>query len=521
MTTGSAVTVGEVGAAERAATIAGTTSGSMTTRSELVTAATVGTAHRSIDLAALPGMLRPEPLPADPAAGLLDAAALSVLARRTIPQSPPAAAGPPAEPAPEVVEVVPPVIVQVLSRVLSQPAILLETLTLIREAGLRLPPELLPGLLDDTRAEVVSATRPVAGEIGRFLMTKNPRWAAPVEPDPTDRTIWDEGTTAERAAWLRALREVDPDTARSALAQDFSRETASNRADLLAVLADRLSPADQEFLLAAVGDRSRLVVTVALTLLIRLPDSPLRQDLRRLAARRLQVARRLLRTTVTVGELSTGDFAPWPIPGGAPWTELLSRIDPADWAKIFGSDLLKLIADGAAELAPLYPGFRLAAITFGHSGLARVLIAQALTRGNPKIPPTVDGELWAVLEPSDALAVLDLLLGHRLVRASEVTVAATALQKPWPAPLARRFARWLPTGGSAGAPAPKSLWDLWASAAALPDCRVLIDLIRAAPDQHPTGDHASALTTRVSNAANLLTLRAVLYENLCFPGGNQ
>ncbi len=52
----------------------------------------------------------------------------------------------------------------------------------------------------------------------------------------------------------------------------------------------------------------------------------------------------------------------------------------------------------------------------------------------------------------------------------------------------------------------------------------MADLARAAMTD-ATGDHGSALTTRASNAANLLTLRAVLYETLplkiVVPGGNQ
>jgi hypothetical protein len=53
----------------------------------------------------------------------------------------------------------------------------------------------------------------------------------------------------------------------------------------------------------------------------------------------------------------------------------------------------------------------------------------------------------------------------------------------------------------------------------------MADLARCAVTD-ATGDHVSALTTRAGNAANLLTLRAVLYETLpienrCPPGGNQ
>ena len=119
---------------------------------------------------------------------------------------------------------------------------------------------------------------------------------------------------------MRALRRADPAAARNLLADNYSRESASNRAEFLAVLADGLSGADQDFLLAAVGDRSRVVAAAAIALLTRLPDSPLRRDMRTLAARHLTIGRRLLRTTVTVTDLGTREFAPWPIPDGDPWT---------------------------------------------------------------------------------------------------------------------------------------------------------------------------------------------------------
>jgi hypothetical protein len=261
-----------------------------------------------------------------------------------------------------------------------------------------------------------------------------------------------------------------------------------------------------------------VVAASAITVLTGLSDSPLRRDMRTLAARHLTIGRRLLCTTVIVTDVGPGEFAPWPMPDGDPWTVLLGRIDPADWPQIFGGDLLTLIAAGNSELEPLRPGFRQAAITFRHAGLAAVLVAQALARGDRKNPPTVDGALWGVLNPAGAITMLDRLLADHSVRPDQVATAASALPRPWHAALARRFARWLPSGGPGGAPAPRPLWDLLATAPALPDCREMADLARSAMTD-ATGNHASALTTRASNAANLLTLRAVLCETLCAPGG--
>lgn len=418
----------------------------------------------------------------------------------------------------ERLPIVPTIVRQVLSRVANQSVVLLEALALIRQAGLRLPPETVPGLLDDPRVEVVAATRPVAGEIGCLLMRKNPRWAPPAVPDPADRTGWDDGTTAQRRAWLRALRQLDPAAARNLLAEAMPAESAGNRAELLAVLAQGLSGEDEEFLLAAVGDRSRSVVMAAITLLTQLPDSALRRDMRMLASRHLTLGRRLLRATVTITQLSSQDFDPWPIPESDPWTVLISRIDPAEWPQIFGGDLLKLIADGTQALDPLWAGFRLAAIDFRHAGLAQLLISGMFIRAGLKAPPTVDSALWAVLNPADATTMMDRLLSRPLARPDLVATAASALASPWPVALSRRIGRWLPTGGQAGAPAPRPLWDLWARASALPDCRELADLARSGMAA-ASGDHGTTLTTRASGAANLLTLRAVLFETLCAPGG--
>jgi hypothetical protein len=81
------------------------------------------------------------------------------------------------------------------------------------------------------------------------------------------------------------------------------------------------------------------------------------------------------------------------------------------------------------------------------------------------------------------------------------------------------LARWLPGGGAASGPAPRPLWDQWATAAAPADCRELAALARAIAE-HATGEVASALVTRASHAATLFTVRAVLHETLCPPGGN-
>ena len=70
--------------------------------------------------------------------------------------------------------------------------------------------------------------------------------------------------------------------ARELLAAGWSRETAEERAQLLAALSHGLSRADEEFLEAALDDRAAGVRAAARDLLARLPESAF---LRRAAAR--------------------------------------------------------------------------------------------------------------------------------------------------------------------------------------------------------------------------------------------
>lgn len=488
---------------------------------DLVVAATVGTARRGVDLDRLPEPLRPAAPVDEPAIGLLDAAALAAVARRATPRT--VAPGDPASLVTAPVESrteIPDAIRQELLRMRKHESVLLEGIAAVDRAGLRLPPDLLPALLDDPRPAVAAAvTGPVGGEIGRLLRTRHPRWATAGGPDPDDRRPWDEGTLVERTAWLRARRPVDPDGARALLQDGFTREPAASRAELLATLSVALGPADQDLLLAAVGDRSRAVRDVAVDLLTRLPRSPLRQHMRDLAARHLVLRKRLLRApTVTLTDPTPAEFAPWPEPDHDPWTAVLGRIDPADWPAVFGTDLLPVV--GGHELRPLRSAFRRAAVTFAHADLARTLIRQQLSDAAAGPTPVVDAGLWAVLTPADLTDCLDRLLGDGRVRPGHLIPLLEALPRPWPIGVVRRLGPWLATCGTVGMPAPQALWTSWAERTALADCPEIAALARQISER-ASGDHAGALVSRVSAAARILTLRAVLHGALTRPEGSR
>jgi hypothetical protein len=160
-------------------------------------------------------------------------------------------------------------------------ALLGDWLTHAADLGYRVPPELLPALLDAGRRRV--ALRPalasVAGRRGGWLAARRADWRyllteATADPDPRD---WTTGTPGQRLAYLTALRANDPAAGLALLAETFDAEDPDDRARLLGALATGLCPEDEALLEHALDDRRKEVRTVAADLLAALPGSALRQ----------------------------------------------------------------------------------------------------------------------------------------------------------------------------------------------------------------------------------------------------
>ncbi|MEV7612295.1 DUF5691 domain-containing protein [Streptomyces sp. NPDC089799] len=155
--------------------------------------------------------------------------------------------------------------------------------------GYRAPAAQLPALLDAARAR--TDLRPqalaLAGARGRWLARLNPDWRFALRtgaggghlPDAGDTAgveqLWQEGLFAERVALLGSVRAQDPAAARELLASGWAAERAEDRLMFLDSLRQGLSGADEPFLEAALGDRSRNVRVLAAELLSALPGSAL------------------------------------------------------------------------------------------------------------------------------------------------------------------------------------------------------------------------------------------------------
>ncbi|MFD0272527.1 DUF5691 domain-containing protein [Kitasatospora sp. NPDC127111] len=234
----------------------------------------------------------------DPATALLELAALETVRRRAG-ALPAPATGPLADPAPEDGRPeLPAPAARRLSLLLGTrgsgaaatlanlPELLPQWLVTARARGHRPPAVLVPALLDAARAR--SELRPdavaLAGPLGRWLAARNPDWRFVLRTTaetptgaaaPGDDHLWHEGLFAERVTHLTLLRRTDPAAGLALLRSTWPTERAEDRLLFLDALQEGLSLADEPFLEAALGDRSKNVRATAAELLSTLPGSTL------------------------------------------------------------------------------------------------------------------------------------------------------------------------------------------------------------------------------------------------------
>jgi hypothetical protein len=258
----------------------------------LVDAAAAHALRRRAGAGPVRGLRLPEPAPSDPAPQLAPAAAARADALLAL-----------GRPAREVTPV---------RDVAARLELLTEWLGAAAATGRRLPPELLPALLEAARRhrQLRPAVPAVGGPRAAWLAAQRPEWAfacargsagtgpasgatGPGSPgavaDPGDSTVgddtdWELGSIDRRVAYLRRLRRRDPTRGRRLLAAVWEAEPPDDRAALLGACATGLSGDDEPLLEQALDDRRRQVRATAVELLGRLPDSG---HARRMAARAL------------------------------------------------------------------------------------------------------------------------------------------------------------------------------------------------------------------------------------------
>ena len=391
---------------------------------DLVTASLIGTERTVVPAAEIPGAptlagpaLAGAALAdqdADPAAVLLDRAALLTAARRAGRRPGQADPLPLAEP-----DARPPVSAAAglhLARMLrgQHPELLAEWLAAATARGLRPPPQLLPALLDRARRPgPAEPTLPrLAAEAGgpraRWLAELNPDWqyaatwlamlgadrGSAADRDPAGADAWRLGRAAQRRGYLAALLTRDPAAARDLIAGGWAAAGPGERAMFLAVLAEGLSPADEPLLEAALDDQAEEVRGWAAYLLARLPGSALGQ---RMAARargclRLEHGGRGPRLTVqppagSDRAMRRDGITPGPAAGRSQLAdrtrlmlEIVSRTPLGAWTEEFGLAAAQIAALPAGDWAPvLLVGWSRAAIAQRDQDWMAALVNRALT----------------------------------------------------------------------------------------------------------------------------------------------
>jgi hypothetical protein len=350
---------------------------------DLVTASLIGTERAVVPPADVPGLPAVEDDAADPAAVLLDRAALLTAARRAGRRPGRAEPLPACEPDPRPA-VSPPAAAR-LARILGgeRPDLLTEWLTAIAARGLRPPPQLLPALLDRARRAGSADSRLVAeagGPRARWLAGLNPDWEFAARPAPTGPDAWRFGDAGQRRHYLASLLSREPDAARELIAGSWDAAASADRVMFLSVLADGFGSADEPLLQAALNDRSEEVRSRAANLLARLPGSELGQRLAERALRcvRLDHAARGPRLLVTPPSAvhTQRDRASLLLEVVA-WTPLRA------WTDTFGLTAAQIVVLPSGDWAPvLFTGWSRAAIAQRDRDWTAALISRAVT-GRP------------------------------------------------------------------------------------------------------------------------------------------
>jgi hypothetical protein len=157
-----------------------------------------------------------------------------------------------------------------------------EWLTLAARHGGRLPPELVPPLLDAGRAADPDLVAKVAGPLARWLAARNPDWTWVNEQKGRARfdaisaeglaDRW-EANDEDRVAAFAAARASDPAGARAFIEVAIADEPASTRAAIVNAFASGLSLDDEPFLELRLADGRKDVRRAAAALLSKLPGS--------------------------------------------------------------------------------------------------------------------------------------------------------------------------------------------------------------------------------------------------------
>jgi len=406
--------------------------GTLSTWHDLVTASLIGTERAGVPAAGIPGLPPTGDDTGDPAAVLLDRAALLTAARRAGRQ--PDRAQPLAVCEPDPRPAVNPAAADRLARLLGgeYPDLLTEWLRAVSARGLRLPAQFLPVLLDRVRrvgptdTALARLVAEAGGPRARWLAGLNPDWEFAAAPTPkalTGEDAWRLGDAGQRRGYLASLLATDPDAARDLVRGSWDAAAPAERVMFLSALADRLDPSDEPLLEAALDDRAEEVRGRAAYLLARLPRSAYGQRMAERALRYVRIEHhargtRLVITPPAESDASMRHDGIAPGPSGRSrlpertvlLLEVVTRTPPRAWTDAFGLTAAQVVALRSGDWAPvLFTGWTQAAIAQHDHEWMAALITQALVNVPSGAPQELEALRQLARRADPALAAPDAL----------------------------------------------------------------------------------------------------------------
>ena len=383
----------------------------MSTWHDLVTAGLIGTERAVVPAVGLPGLPPAEDEAGDPAAVLLDRAAMATAARRAGRRADRAEPLPVCEPDPR--PAVGPAASRRLARLLSGEHLdlLTEWLTAVAARGLRIPPQSLPALLDAARrgwpadSGLPRLLAEAGGPRAMWLAGLNPDWEFVATPTGDADEAWRLGDVRQRRDYLASVLATDPDAARDLVTGGWPAAGPGDRVMFLSVLAGRLATADEPLLEAALDDRAEDVRRWAAYLLARLPGSALGQRMAERARRcvRIEYGDRGPRLAVTPPTgcdalMRRDGITPGPARGRPQppdrarlLLEVVARAPLCTWTEGFGLTAAQVVSVRSADWAPtLFAGWSQAAIAQGDRYWMAALLGRAITGPRPGTPAELE-----------------------------------------------------------------------------------------------------------------------------------
>ncbi len=152
-----------------------------------------------------------------------------------------------------------------------------EFFDVLRQSGKRLPPEVLPMILDYLARKKTppGIWQYALGPASLWLARQNPDWAELFPGE--EQADWHTSMFAERLALLRVTRQTDPAAGLALLEKTWGKERGEHKIRFLEALRTGLSPADESFLETAAAETKNAVHRTALRLLLLIPESALRK----------------------------------------------------------------------------------------------------------------------------------------------------------------------------------------------------------------------------------------------------